>query len=155
MNLALKDKFGRPLEDLRISVTDRCNFRCLYCMPKEIFGDDFEFMKKTQLLSFEEIYRLAEIFVGIGVKKIRLTGGEPLLRKKLPDLIKMLASIEGLEDIGLTTNGFLLERYAKELKEAGLQRVNVSFDANNNKTFQSMNSVGATSDRILKGDQES
>jgi GTP 3',8-cyclase len=151
MKLALEDKFGRPLEDLRISVTDRCNFRCVYCMPKEIFGDDFEFMKRTQLLSFEEIYRLAKIFIDTGVKKIRLTGGEPLLRKKLPDLIKMLTSLEGLEDIGLTTNGFLLERYAKELKEAGLQRVNVSFDAINNETFQSINSVGAESDRVLKG----
>ncbi|SDP17445.1 GTP 3',8-cyclase MoaA [Halobacillus aidingensis] len=151
MKLALEDKFGRPLEDLRISVTDRCNFRCLYCMPKEIFGDDFEFMKKTQLLTFEEIYRLAKIFIECGVKKIRLTGGEPLLRRKLPDLIKMLTSLEGLKDIGLTTNGFLLERYAMELKKAGLQRVNVSLDAINNKTFQSINSVGAQSDRILKG----
>src|SRR5687768_1038798 len=106
------DRLGRPLQDLRISVIDRCNFRCTYCMPKEIFGRDFQFMPKEELLSFEEIERLAKIFVELGVKKIRLTGGEPLLRRDLPVLIEKLASIEGLEDIGLTTNASLLEKMA-------------------------------------------
>ena len=149
----LEDKFGRPLQDLRISITDRCNFRCTYCMPKEIFGTDYRFMSKEELLSFEEIERLARIFVTHGVNKIRLTGGEPLLRKELPTLVKKLSSIEGLKDIGLTTNAFLLERYAYELKQAGLHRVNVSLDAMENEVFESINDVGAKTERVLKGIQ--
>ncbi|MBB6454035.1 cyclic pyranopterin phosphate synthase [Salirhabdus euzebyi] len=147
----LQDKFGRPLEDLRISVTDRCNFRCTYCMPKEIFGKDFAFMPKEHLLSFEEIERLTKIFVQLGVKKLRLTGGEPLLRKDIAVLIEKLVAIDGLDDIGLTTNGFLLEKHAQALKDAGLKRINVSLDAINDDVFKSINDVGASSNRILKG----
>lgn len=102
------DQLARPMRDLRISVTDRCNFRCTYCMPKEIFGDDYAFMPKEQLLSFEEITRAAKVYASLGVRKIRLTGGEPLLRRGLPELIRMLAAIPGIDDIGLTTNGLLL-----------------------------------------------
>jgi len=105
---AIVDKFGRPIRDLRISVTDRCNFRCTYCMPKEVFGNDYVFLPKEELLTFEEVERLARLFASLGVKKLRLTGGEPLLRKGLPDLIEKLISIEGIEDIGLTTNAVLL-----------------------------------------------
>ncbi|AXI11199.1 GTP 3',8-cyclase MoaA [Oceanobacillus zhaokaii] len=147
----ITDKFGRPLQDLRISVIDRCNFRCTYCMPKEIFGRDFAFMPKDQLLSFEEIERLAVIFVELGVKKIRLTGGEPLLRRDLPVLINKLTNIAGLEDIGLTTNGSLLGVMAEKLKNAGLKRVNVSLDALDEATFKSINDSGVGPDRILKG----
>lgn len=145
------DRLGRPLQDLRISVIDRCNFRCTYCMPKEIFGRDFQFMPKEELLSFEEIERLAKIFVELGVKKIRLTGGEPLLRRDLPVLIEKLASIEGLEDIGLTTNASLLEKMAPKLKDAGLKRVNVSLDALDNDVFQKINDSGVSVERVLKG----
>jgi len=147
----ITDKFGRPLKDLRISVIDRCNFRCTYCMPKEIFGKDFQFMPKDQLLSFEEIERLAKVFVELGVKKIRLTGGEPLLRRDIPVLIEKLAAIEGLEDIGLTTNASLLEKMAPKLKAAGLKRVNVSLDALDNQVFQSINDSGVSVERVLKG----
>ncbi|MEC5425515.1 GTP 3',8-cyclase MoaA [Virgibacillus sp. C22-A2] len=147
----LQDKFGRPLQDLRISVTDRCSFRCTYCMPKEIFGKDFKFMPRDQLLSFEEIERLAKIFVSLGVKKIRLTGGEPLLRRNLPELIEKLTAIDGLEDIGLTTNGALLEKQAEKLKAAGLVRVNVSLDALDENKFKSINDVGVSPEHILKG----
>src|SRR5690625_7231568 len=105
---AVVDKFGRPIRDLRISVTDRCNFRCTYCMPKEVFGDDYAFLPKEELLTFEEIERLARIFATFGVEKLRLTGGEPLLRKGLPDLIGKLVHMEGINDIGLTTNAVLL-----------------------------------------------
>ena len=149
--LRITDKLGRPLQDLRISVTDRCNFRCRYCMPKELFGRDFAFMGKGQLLSFEEIERLARIFTELGVKKIRLTGGEPLLRRNLPELIGKLTAIDGLEDIGLTTNGSLLEKMAPSLKDAGLKRVNVSLDALNDTLFQSINDSGVSSGRVLKG----
>src|SRR5690625_3738688 len=150
----ITDKFGRPMKDLRISVIDRCNFRCTYCMPKEIFGRDFTFMPREKLLSFEEIERLAKIFVGLGVSKIRLTGGEPLLRKDLPVLIEKLTVIEGLEDIGLTTNGFLLEHMAQKLKDAGLKRINVSLDALDDALFKSINDSGVGPKRILKGIQK-
>jgi GTP 3',8-cyclase len=146
----ITDKFGRPMHDLRISVTDRCNFRCRYCMPKEIFGRDFAFMPKEQLLSFEEIERLARIFISQGVKKIRLTGGEPLLRKDLHLLINRLVHIDGLEDIGLTTNGVLLEKQAQKLKDAGLKRVNVSLDALKDEIFKSINDSGVSAKHILK-----
>ncbi|MGX9932006.1 GTP 3',8-cyclase MoaA [Virgibacillus salarius] len=150
----LTDKFGRPMKDLRISVIDRCNFRCTYCMPKEIFGRDFAFMPKEQLLSFEEIERLARNFIALGVQKIRLTGGEPLLRRDLPLLIKKLTAIKGLEDIGLTTNGSLLALMAQKLKDAGLQRVNVSLDALNSELFKSINDSGVGPERVLMGIQK-
>lgn len=147
----LEDKFGRPLQDLRISVTDRCNFRCSYCMPREIFGKDYVFMPKDQLLNFEEIERLARVFVQLGVKKIRLTGGEPLLRRDLPELIGKLNAIDGLEDIGLTTNAVLLGKMAKDLKSAGLKRVNVSLDALNDEVFHSINDTAVPTKVVLKG----
>jgi len=147
----ITDKLGRPLQDLRISVIDRCNFRCTYCMPKEIFGRDFAFMPKDQLLSFEEIERLTSIFVDFGIKKVRLTGGEPLLRRELPVLIEKLTRMEGLEDMGLTTNGLLLGSMAQKLKEAGLKRVNVSLDALDDTTFKSINDSGVGPQRILEG----
>lgn len=147
----ITDKLGRPLQDLRISVTDRCNFRCSYCMPKEIFGRDYQFMPKNELLSFEEIERLAKAFVQLGVNKIRLTGGEPLLRRDLPVLIERLVAIDGVEDIGLTTNASLLEHFAPKLKDAGLKRVNVSLDAVDDELFQSINDSGVSKERVLKG----
>src|SRR5690606_29386388 len=126
--------------DLRISVTDRCNFRCVYCMP-ETDGNTYCFMKKSQLMTSEEIVRLANIFVSLGVRKIRLSGGEPLLRKDIDVLISMLNKIEGLQDISVTTNGFLLKRYASRLKQAGIHRVNVSLDAINDDVFSAINGV--------------
>lgn len=147
----ITDKFGRPLQDLRISVTDRCNFRCTYCMPKEVFGRDYQFMPQNQVLSFAEIERLSKIFVGLGVNKIRLTGGEPLLRRDLHLLIDKLVAIDGLADIGLTTNASLLEIMAPKLKDAGLKRINVSLDALDNDVFQSINDSGVTVERVLKG----
>ncbi|WP_102271849.1 GTP 3',8-cyclase MoaA [Cytobacillus massiliigabonensis] len=147
----IKDQLNRPLRDLRISVIDRCNFRCTYCMPAEKFGPDFAFLPKSELLTYEEIERLAKIFVSLGVEKIRLTGGEPLLRKDLPTLVKKLSEIEGLKDIGLTTNGVLLPKFAKELKEAGLLRVNVSLDTLNSELFGKINGRGVGVDVILEG----
>lgn len=147
----IKDKLNRRLHDLRISVIDRCNFRCQYCMPADQFGPDFEFLPKSALLSYEEIERLGKIFVSLGVEKIRLTGGEPLLRKDLPILIKKLAAIEGLLDIGLTTNGVLLPKFAKELKEAGLKRVNVSLDTLNDELFGKINGRGVGTGPVLEG----
>lgn len=146
----ITDTFQRPLRDLRISVTDRCNFRCTYCMPKEIFGDDYAFMPKSELLSFEEMTRLAKLFVAFGVKKVRLTGGEPLLRRDLPDLIRMLTAIDGLEDIGLTTNALLLKQHGQALYEAGLRRLNVSLDSLSKETFGKMNGRGIGPERILQ-----
>ena len=144
------DKLGRPIRDLRISVTDRCNFRCTYCMPKEIFGDDYVFLPKNELLSFEEMERFARLFASIGVKKLRLTGGEPLMRRGLPDLIAKLTKIEGIEDIGLTTNGVLLGQYAQPLYDAGLRRLNMSLDAMDPELFGKMNGRGIKPELILK-----
>ena len=144
------DKLGRPIRDLRISVTDRCNFRCTYCMPKEIFGDDYVFLPKNELLSFEEMERFARLFASIGVKKLRLTGGEPLMRRGLPDLIGKLTKIEGIEDIGLTTNGVLLGQYAQPLYDAGLRRLNMSLDAMDPELFGKMNGRGIKPELILK-----
>jgi GTP 3',8-cyclase len=124
-----RDTRGRPLRDLRISVMDRCNFRCPYCMPREQYHDSYRFLKSAERLSFEEIVRLTRLFVGVGVRKLRLTGGEPLLRANLVDLIGDLSSIPGIEDVALTTNGILLARHAAELKAAGLQRITVSLDS--------------------------
>src|SRR5216117_2022958 len=134
---SLADTRGRPMRDLRISVTDRCNFRCVYCMPREVFDAGHEFLPHSAILSFEEIARLARIFVGLGVRKIRLTGGEPLVRKQLHQLVAMLAELPA--EITLTTNGSLLARQAKALKQAGLDRVTVSLDSLDEKTFQAMN----------------
>ncbi|UFU01410.1 GTP 3',8-cyclase MoaA [Radiobacillus kanasensis] len=145
------DQFSRQLQDLRISVTDRCNFRCSYCMPKEIFGRDYNFMPKEQLLSFEEIERLAYLFVKMGVKKIRITGGEPLLRTNVVDLIRRLHAIDGLKDIGLTTNGVHLNKFAEPLLKAGLRRVNVSLDALDEELFKSINDSGVPPSFIIKG----
>ena len=147
----IKDKLNRPLHDLRISVIDRCNFRCQYCMPADQFGPDFEFLPKSALLSYEEIERLGKIFVSLGVEKIRLTGGEPLLRKDLPILVKKLSAIEGLLDIGLTTNGVLLPKFAKQLKEAGLKRVNVSLDTLDDELFGKINGRGVGTGPVLDG----
>ena len=145
----LGDRLGRPLKDLRISVTDRCNFRCRYCMPREVFGKDFPFLERVEIMSFEEIDRLAGIFIDLGVEKIRLTGGEPLLRKNLPDLISML-SMRGVE-IAMTTNGVLLPRYAPALSAAGLDRVTVSLDAIDESTFAAITDSGHTVDSVIAG----
>lgn len=145
----VKDKLGRPIRDLRISVTDRCNFRCAYCMPKEVFGDDYVFLPKNELLSFEEIERFAKLFALLGVKKLRLTGGEPLMRRDLPKLVEKLMKIEGIEDIGLTTNGVLLKQYAQPLYDAGLRRLNMSIDALNPETFGKLNGRGIKPELIL------
>jgi GTP 3',8-cyclase len=146
---AILDKLGRPIRDLRISVTDRCNFRCTYCMPKEVFGDDYVFLPKDELLSFEEIERFAKLFASLGVEKLRLTGGEPLMRRDLPVLVEKLLKIEGIDDIGLTTNGVLLRQYAKPLYDAGLRRLNMSLDALDPEIFGKMNGRGIKPDFIL------
>ena len=146
----LRDTLGRPLRDLRISVTDRCNFRCVYCMPKEVFGKDYAFLERKQLLTFEEIARLARIFHRRGINKIRLTGGEPLVRKNIERLVGMLAEIPGL-DLTLTTNGSLLARKAQALKAAGLQRVTVSLDSLDDAVFTSMNDVDFPVQKVLAG----
>ncbi len=148
--MTLLDTLDRPLRDLRISVTDRCNFRCVYCMPKEVFGSNYKFLLHEQILTYEEITRLARIFVSHGVKKIRLTGGEPLVRKDFPDLIAMLAEIPDL-DLTMTTNGSLLPRFAKQLKEAGLKRVTVSLDSLDNEVFKSMNDVDFPVEKVIEG----
>ena len=146
-----RDRLDRPLHDLRISVTDRCNFRCTYCMPKELFGANYRFMPRSELLSFEEITRLARVFVAHGVRKIRLTGGEPLLRQGLEDLVRMLSEVEGLEDLTLTTNGSLLTRErARRLRAAGLERLTVSLDAVDDTVFASMNDVGFPVEPVLR-----
>ncbi|MEM1084520.1 MAG: GTP 3',8-cyclase MoaA [Verrucomicrobiota bacterium] len=145
------DQLQRPLRDLRISVTDRCNFRCRYCMPAEVFGPNHPFLPKAEILSFEEIERVARALVPLGVSKLRLTGGEPLLRRNLDDLVGLLASIEGIDDIALTTNGILLAHHAEALTLAGLKRVTVSLDALDRELFATMNGVGAKVDRVLAG----
>lgn len=147
---AIVDKLGRPIRDLRISVTDRCNFRCTYCMPKEIFGDDYAFLPKDQLLSFEEIEQFAKIFAKLGVKKLRITGGEPLMRQDIAKLIERLVKIEGIEDIGLTTNAVLLRQHAQALYDAGLRRLNISLDALDPEVFGEINGRGVKPDFILK-----
>ena len=146
----LTDQYRRPIQDLRISVTDRCNFRCSYCMPKEIFGTDCAFMHKDELLSFEEIMRLVSLFASQGVSKIRLTGGEPLLRNDLPALVAAIKQIPEIKDLGLTTNGTLLGKQAQSLYDAGLRRLNISLDALDPKLFGQMNGRGIRTDHILK-----
>ncbi len=145
------DTRNRPLRDLRISVTDRCNFRCSYCMPKEVFGTDYPFMNQDEILSFDEIVRLAELFAKMGVEKIRLTGGEPLLRRDLPTLVKRLSTIDGIKYVTLTTNGVFLSKYAIALKEAGICRVNVSLDSLDDKVFMKINNMNTSVSTVLNG----
>jgi cyclic pyranopterin phosphate synthase len=148
--VSLADLRGRELRDLRISVTDRCNFRCVYCMPKEFFGREYEFLKREELLSFEEIARVAASFVSLGVKKIRITGGEPLIRRDIEHLIHLLADLPGV-DLTLTTNGALLPEKAAALKTSGLQRVTVSLDAIEDQVFKMMNDVDFPVEGVLQG----
>lgn len=151
MQPAVSDKFGRPIRDLRISVIDKCNFRCPYCMPAEIFGADYAFLSKAELLTDDEIVRLASLFARLGVTKFRLTGGEPLLRPNLPELVARLAKIEGIEDLALTTNAFYLPQHAKALKAAGLHRLTISLDSLDNEVFQEMNGRRASVGKVLQG----
>jgi len=146
----IADRLGRPLRDLRISVTDRCNFRCVYCMPKEVFGKDYQFLEHKELLTFEEIARLARIFTHHGIEKIRLTGGEPLVRRNLERLIELLAAIPGL-DLTLTTNASLLTKKAQPLAAAGLKRITVSLDSLDDAVFMKMNDVDFPVSRVLAG----
>lgn len=146
-----RDRLARPLRDLRISVTDRCNFRCTYCMPREIYGQEFRFLPQAELLTFEEITRLARVAIDLGVTKIRLTGGEPLLRRGVEELVAMLASLDGLVDLTLTTNGSLLARKAQALAAAGLARVTVSLDSLDDETFARLNDVAFPVARVLEG----
>ncbi len=146
-----QDSLGRPLRDLRISVMDRCNFRCPYCMPRERFHEHYAFLKSAERLSFEEIMRLARLFVPLGVRKLRITGGEPLLRANLSDLIADLNGIDGVEDIALTTNGVLLGKYASELKAAGLSRVTISLDSLDQEVFARMNGGFGKIADVLEG----
>jgi cyclic pyranopterin phosphate synthase len=145
------DTLGRPLRDLRISVTDRCNFRCTYCMPRGVFGRDYEFLPRAELLTFEEISRVARIVARLGVVKVRITGGEPLMRAGLPELVSMLAPIDGIDDLTMTTNGTLLPRHAVALQEAGLDRVSVSLDSLDDATFRAMNDAGFGVAGVLEG----
>ena len=149
----LADTRRRPLRDLRISVTDRCNFRCTYCMPKEVFGRDFQFLERSQLLSFDEIARLVQIFREQGIEKVRITGGEPLVRRQLEKLIAMLAQEPGL-DLTLTTNGSLLKQKAQALKDAGLKRITVSLDSLDDGVFRAMNDVDFPVAKVLEGIEE-
>ncbi len=149
--IAVLDKFRRPLRDLRISVTDRCNFRCTYCMPAEIFGERYEFLQKADLLTFEEITRLTRIFVELGVVKVRLTGGEPLVRAEIEKLVAMLARIDGIGDLTMTTNAYLLPQKATALRNAGLHRLSVSLDTLDDSIFREMNGRGFGVARVLEG----
>ena len=148
---AILDRFRRPLRDLRISVTDRCNFRCPYCMPAEIYGERYEFLPKDSLLTFEEIARLTRVLAVLGVVKVRITGGEPLVRAEIDKLIAMLAQTHGIEDVAMTTNAFLLAQHAQKLKDAGLRRVTVSLDSLDEDVFKRMNGRGFGSARVLEG----
>ena len=147
----ITDRFTRPLRDIRLSVTDKCNFRCPYCMPIEIYGDDYEFSPKSEILNFEEILRLIRVFLRAGMEKLRITGGEPLIRKNLPELIENLAALPGLKDLSLTTNGWFLPQHAADLKRAGLQRVTVSLDSLDNAIFGRMNGRGYGVNKVLEG----
>ena len=150
MTEPLRDTFGRPLETLRISITDRCNFRCVYCMPKEVFGRDYAFLDRSQLLSLEEIARVAGIFAQLGVRTVRITGGEPLVRRNVEHLVELLAQIPEIE-LALTTNGALLPQKAAALAEAGLDRITVSLDSVDDATFRALNDVDFSVDRVLEG----
>ena len=150
MSVALEDTLHRPLRDLRVSITDRCNFRCVYCMPKEVYGRDYAFLPRRELLTFEEIARLARVFAGLGVEKIRLTGGEPLIRRDVEHLVEMLAEIPGL-DLTLTTNGAVLAQKAQALGDAGLGRITVSLDSLDDGVFRAMNDVDFPVQTVLDG----
>jgi GTP 3',8-cyclase len=141
------------MRDLRISVTDRCNFRCPYCMPAEVFGERYQFLPKPDILTFEEIERLARIFVTLGVRKLRLTGGEPLVRAEIPALVERLSKVKGVQDLTLTTNGYLLPKYSDSLKRAGLQRITVSLDSLDDEVFRRMNGRDYTKEHVLRGIQ--
>jgi len=146
----LLDRLNRPLETLRISITDRCNFRCVYCMPKEVYGRDYAFLERTALLSFEEIVRVARVFAALGVRRVRLTGGEPLVRRDVERLVAQLKEIDGLE-LALTTNGALLPQKAQALADAGLDRVTVSLDSVDDAQFRALNDVDFPVQRVLDG----
>ncbi|HUF54067.1 MAG TPA: GTP 3',8-cyclase MoaA [Dehalococcoidia bacterium] len=148
---AITDALGRPLRDLRISVTDRCNFRCTYCMPKEVFGRDYKFLARDQILTFEEVARVSRIFAGLGVRKLRLTGGEPTVRSGITDLVGMLAAIEGIDDLAMTTNGSRLAKMSRELKDAGLRRVTVSLDSLDDSRFRAMSDAEYPVSQVLDG----
>src|SRR5437879_2347814 len=146
----IADRLQRPLRDLRISVTDRCNFRCTYCMPRETYGRDFEFLRRDEVMSFEEIARLAQLFARLGVEKIRLTGGEPLLRRDIESLVEMLAHVKGIRDLTMTTNGSLLTlEKARALKDAGLNRISISLDSLDDDVFRAMNDVNFPVGKVL------
>ena len=149
--ITVLDTLGRPMRDLRISVTDRCNFRCTYCMPKEVYGADHAFLPRAEILDFEEIERVVRASVALGVRKVRLTGGEPLVRRNLETLVGILAAIPGIDDLTLTTNASLLKAKAQLLADAGLHRVTVSLDALDDETFMRMNDVGFPVQRVLDG----
>ena len=147
----ITDKFRRPFRDLRISVTDRCNFRCTYCMPAEIYGERYQFLPKSQLLTFEEIERLTRVFTGLGASKVRLTGGEPLVRNEVEHLVERLARVDGVDDLTMTTNAYLLPQKAQALREAGLGRITVSLDTLDDEVFRHMNGRGFGVERVLEG----
>ena len=149
--LPVADRFGRRIHDLRVSVTDRCNFRCTYCMPREVFGPGFRFLPRAELLTFEEITRLVALLIPEGVRKVRLTGGEPLLRRDLDRLVAQLAGLEGIDDLTLTTNGSLLERHAAPLAAAGLRRITVSLDSLDDAVFARLNDVAVPVATVLAG----
>ena len=151
MRNTIRDSFGRAIRDLRISVTDRCNFRCPYCMPAEIYGEKYAFLPRAELLTFEEIARLTHLFADLGVTKVRLTGGEPLVRNGLANLIELLSRIDGIDDLTLTTNGYLLAENAQALKDAGLQRITVSLDSLDEEVFKTMNGRNYGTARVLEG----
>lgn len=147
----IHDSFGRALRDLRISVTDRCNFRCTYCMPADIFGENYKFLPRAEILTFEEITRLARLLVGMGVVKVRLTGGEPLVREDIENLVALLRAVEGVQDLTMTTNGYLLPQKAAALKQAGLQRITVSLDSLDDAVFRRMNGSRSGVQKVLDG----
>ena len=147
----LVDLYQRPLRDLRISVTDRCNFRCGYCMPAEVFGPSYQFLPKHEILSFDEIVKITQTFIKFGVDKIRLTGGEPLLRRGIDDLVAQLSALAPECDLAMTTNGVLLKNYSEKLVNAGLKRITVSLDSLDEKTFGEMNGVGAPPKKVIEG----
>ena len=151
MQNTIRDSFGRAIRDLRISVTDRCNFRCPYCMPAEIYGEKYAFLPRAELLTFEEIARLTRLFAELGVTKIRLTGGEPLVRNGLENLVELLSQIDDIDDLTLTTNGYLLAQNAQALKDAGLRRITVSLDSLDEDVFREMNGRDYGTERVLEG----
>ncbi len=151
LSVPLLDRLGRPFRDLRISVTDRCNFRCSYCMPEQVYGEHYRFLPKRDLLTFEEIVRVARLMMSLGARKIRLTGGEPLVRQQIERLVAQLAALEGLEDLAMTTNGFLLAEKAAALRDAGLRRVTVSLDSLDDEVFRRMNGGRAGVAPVLEG----